>query len=91
MPEYDKTNRGVLFKNNKTKDTQPDYRGNINVDGVDKDISAWIKDYTDSETGQQKKLLSISVQEPYKKKPKDYAEESKGAIPADDFDDQIPF
>lgn len=37
-----KENSGALFKNNeKTKETQPDFRGNITINGVDYQLSAW--------------------------------------------------
>ena len=39
--EYDNTNSGALFRNDrKEKETQPDLRGKINVDGKDFYISA---------------------------------------------------
>lgn len=41
---YDNTNTGLLKKNDrKEKDSHPDYRGMVNVDGVDYWLSAWIK------------------------------------------------
>jgi hypothetical protein len=41
--EYDNTNRGVLFPNDKEgNENRPDYTGKINVDGVDKRIAAWV-------------------------------------------------
>jgi uncharacterized protein (DUF736 family) len=45
-PEYDRTNTGVLFKNDsKTPgDKRPDYKGNLNVNGVELDLAAWLKD-----------------------------------------------
>ncbi len=59
MPEYDNTNRGVLFRNQKKQkgDSRPDYTGRINVNGVDAFISGWIKE---SRSGD--KFLSIAVQ-----------------------------
>lgn len=58
MPEYDNTNRGVLFKNDDKKtDKHPDYTGTINVDGTDFRLSAWIK--TGKKGG---KFMSLSVQ-----------------------------
>ena len=41
---FDQTNRGVLFvKKNKKNEKQPDYDGNINVDGKDYAIAGWKK------------------------------------------------
>jgi len=56
--EYDNTNSGVLFPNDrKETDKHPDYKGTINVGGKDFWLSGWKK--------QSKKgpLLSLSVQE----------------------------
>ena len=84
---YDNTNSGALFKNaDKQSDNHPDYRGQINVDGKEFWLSAWLKT---SKKGE--KYMSLSV------KPK-MANEHKGA-PANpparradhDFDDPIPF
>lgn len=42
---YDNTNRWTLNKNDrKEKDTHPDYKGKLNVDGVDYWIDGWIKE-----------------------------------------------
>lgn len=41
--EFDDTNRGVLWINDRKKrDEQPDYRGQINVDGVEYWCSMWV-------------------------------------------------
>lgn len=57
MTQYDDTNRGALFKNDKkATDNHPDYRGSINVEGTDMWISAWLKT---SKNGQ--KFMSLSV------------------------------
>ena len=62
--DYDDTNRGVLFKNKyKEKDSQPDYKGDINVDGKELEIAAWIKT---SKAGN--KFMSLSVSEPYEER-----------------------
>ena len=56
MSNYDNTNRGVLFKNDrKEKDTHPDYKGSINADGVEYWISAWMKE------GAKGKFMSFSL------------------------------
>jgi len=42
MAEFDKTNRGSIWKNDKKeKDTHPDFTGSLNVDGVEYWVSAW--------------------------------------------------
>lgn len=58
---YDNTNRGVLFKNDRKEegDNKPNYTGEINVDGVDKRLAAWIRDSKDG----SKRFLSIAVNE----------------------------
>ena len=45
MPEYDNTNRGVLFKNDKGNNPKrPDYRGSANWNGAEFNISGWVKE-----------------------------------------------
>jgi hypothetical protein len=91
--QYDNTNRGSLGKNKrKEKDTHPDYAGQINVDGRDYWLSAWLK--TNNQTGE--KFFSLAV------KPKEvkagvqgndgFGDQPPARRPAkDDFDDSIPF
>ena len=56
MTQYDNTNRGVLFKNDrKAKDSHPDYTGSLNVDGVEHFLDAWIRE------GKSGKFMSVSV------------------------------
>lgn len=55
---YDNTNSGALFKNERKETAnQPDYRGNLNVNGQDFWISAWIKT-----SRSNVKYMSLSVQ-----------------------------
>lgn len=87
MTEYDNTNRGVLFKNDrKDSDKHPDYQGNINCNGTEFWLSAWIKE------GKKGKFMSLSI------KPKDEkVAQAKGASGSgsarlsDDMNDDIPF
>ena len=57
-----KNNSGSLFKNNKTKDTQPDYRGTVKVNDKEMEISLWFK-----ESAKGTKYFSASFQEPFVK------------------------
>lgn len=58
MSNYDNTNRGALFKNEgeRKRENGPDYSGNLNVDGVEFFLDAWIKT---AQTG--RKFMSVSV------------------------------
>jgi hypothetical protein len=57
--EYDNTNRGTLFGNDrKEEDRHPDMTGTLNVNGVEYKISAWKRT---SKAGA--KFLSLSVRE----------------------------
>lgn len=39
---YDNTNRGAIWGNNqKAKDTDPDYTGSVNVEGVEYWVNGW--------------------------------------------------
>lgn len=57
-----KNNSGAIFKNNKTKETQPDYRGKVKVNNIEMEVSLWIKE---SQSGS--KYFSASFQEPFVK------------------------
>ena len=89
MIEYDNTNRGVLFKNDRKVegDKKPEYQGSLNVDGVEFFLDAWLK------VGKSgAKFMSVSV----KRKDKQ-ASSAPAAKPApvnsgfDDMDSDIPF
>lgn len=79
--EFDNTNRGVLFVNNrKEKDTHPDRTGSLNVGGVEYFLDGWLK--TPKEGGTQ--FLSLSV----KRKDKQGAK-AKPAAKAEFVDDDL--
>jgi hypothetical protein len=55
---YDNTNRWTLNKNDrKDKDSHPDYKGKINVNGVEFYLDGWIKE------GANGKFISGSIKE----------------------------
>ena len=55
--EFDNTNRGSLFKNDKkTTEQMPDYKGQINVNGEEFWINAWLKT-----SKQGTKFMSLSI------------------------------
>ena len=59
MTQYDNTNRGSLFKNDKkTEEKHPDLSGSVNIEGVEYWISGWSKV---SKGGQ--KFISLSVRQ----------------------------
>jgi uncharacterized protein (DUF736 family) len=81
MSDYDNTNSGALFKNeDKKSDKHPDYRGQLDVEGEEYWVSAWIKT---SKAGRKYMSLSIQAKE----------EQRQETAPArtNDFDDDIPF
>jgi hypothetical protein len=62
MTEYDNTNRGALFKNNKEggNPNWPDYRGSLNVEGKEFWVDAWLKTIENGERKGQK-MVSFKV------------------------------
>lgn len=59
MLNYDNTNSGVLFKNDKKgNEKAPDYKGKVNVGGKDMEIAGWIRE------GKNGKFISIKISEP---------------------------
>jgi uncharacterized protein (DUF736 family) len=56
-----KNNSGAIFKNKrKEKDTHPDYRGNVVVNGKEMEVVMWVKE---SKSGE--KFFSVAFSEPY--------------------------
>ena len=83
MSEYDNTDKGALFKNDrKETDKHPDYRGSLNVGGTDYWISAWLKT---SKAGTKFMSLSLSAKDENRAPNPQKAK----AAPEPDFDDDI--
>jgi uncharacterized protein (DUF736 family) len=75
--QYDNTNGGAIFPNDrKEKETHPDFRGTINVEGTEYWLKGWKKT---SKTGT--KFLSLALNPKEVEKPK----EELTAIPSDPF------
>ena len=84
MAEYDNTDTGALFKNDK-KETEkhPDYKGSVNVGGTEYWLSAWIKT-----SKQGAKFMSLSVKA--KDAPPQRQAQKPAPAPFEDFED-TPF
>jgi hypothetical protein len=88
--EYDNTNRGSIWKNDKKdKDTHPDFTGSLNVGGVEYWVSAWKRK---EGAAAKAPALSFSVK-PKDDQPKRATADktSAGASRNADMDDEIPF
>lgn len=82
--QYDDTDRGVLFKNDKkARDNQPDYTGSINVGGAEFFLSGWIKR---AESGRT--YMSLSVQP---KEQRGGKQQRRTEAPRMEEDPDIPF
>ena len=81
-----KNNQGILFQNDKEKDSQPDFKGELNVEGNVFQIALWKRKSKNNNV-----YLSAMVEHKreHKKEPKtvgEYLDEHK-----DNLDDEIPF
>lgn len=88
MTTFDNTNTGILSRNDrKEKDTHPDFKGQINIEGREYWLSGWVKTKKDNSG----KFFSLSVT------PKDSASAPRQAPKPrasgdfSDMDSDIPF
>lgn len=82
MTQYDNTNRGTLFTNDrKTSEKHPDLKGSINIEGKEYWLSGWFK------TGKSGGFTSLSAS------PKEARTAASDSVPATRgaSDDVIPF
>ena len=95
MNNYDNTNSGALFANKKkSKDSDPLYRGSVDVEGIEYWVSSWVNI---SKAGEKYMSLKLTKKEDAKSQQTsqsnynpsmDQQQASKGF---DNFDDDIPF
>jgi len=77
MEKQDRENTIVLFVNEyKKTENQPDIKGKMNVDGVEKECALWKKTSQDG-----KEYLSGVINEPYKPKDESNPIVSKTKVP----------
>ena len=91
MSEYDNTNSGVLFKNDKKlSDNHPDYKGTININGVEFWLSSWIKT---AQSGS--KFMSLAVTQKEQQAPAPVAQTAPAPVQKDEFgheqSEEVPF
>ena len=91
MTTYDNTNSGMLSRNEKKeKETHPDFKGSINVDGREYWLSAWVKEGKPGGKMEGRKYFSLSVSP----KEQNFAPKSVGSVQKaasfDQLDDDIP-
>lgn len=86
--EYDNTNKGSLFKNDRKElDTHPDYNGSINIEGKEYWINAWVKE--SKKNG--KKFFGLSAKKKDQDASKNPANAKSAPAKTRDEDSEIPF
>jgi len=95
MSEYDNTNRGAIWPNDRMRDGKkdPEFTGSLNVDGVDYWVSAW-KRKADAKQGAPSLSFSVNRKDANTTSRKEYAskaEQRRHESQQPDFDDDIPF
>ena len=86
---YDNTNSGMLARNDrKEKDTHPDFKGAINVDGKEYWLSAWTREGKPGGKMEGRKYFSLSVSP--KDAPVSAPAPQKKATTFDQLEDDIP-
>ena len=79
-------NSGSLFKNEKQKESHPDYKGSAMINGVEMWMSSWLK------TGANgTKFMSFSFQPKEQQQAQPAARAKPAPAAAPEFDDDMPF
>jgi len=82
MAYEQKEGQGALFKNEKTSEKAPDYKGDVTIGGAKYWLAAWIKN------GKNGKYMSVSATP---KETKTQAGTRRNPGPQSDPDDTVPF
>ncbi len=87
MSQYDNTNSGMLFKNDKgDNEKRPDYKGSVNVGGVEYWLSGWVRVAGESSKRAGEKFISMKLE------PKEQQAAPARQAPAAQQDDlDVPF
>jgi len=86
MSEYDDTNRGAMFKNDKGDNPKrPDYRGFLNVNGTEFWLSGWVREAQQGKHAGEK-FLSVAIEAK-----EDRPKQDNPLPPLDSDDDNLPF
>lgn len=88
MTQYDNTNRGQIWGNDKKEtDRHPDFKGDINIEGKEYWLSAWKRK---PDANPKAPALSFSVQAK-DAAPQQTAQPAPQMQQPSDFDDDIPW
>lgn len=91
---YDNTNRGAIWRNDKKeKDSHPDFKGSLNIDGKEYWVSAW-KRKPDAKPESPALSFAVKSKDEVNKSGMEQAQAAVSAPPQPDYgfiDDDIPF
>jgi len=92
MSNYDNTNKGAMWGNREKKtDNHPDYKGSINVDGVEYWLSGWKRKPTDNPNAPAVRFSVKAKEEVHKQGMQQAQQAMQPQQQADEFDSDIPF
>lgn len=91
---FDNTNKGAIWGNkDKQTDTQPDFKGSINIEGVEYWLSGWKRDPNGNPNAPSVKF-SVKRKDEVQSQGMQQARQAQQAPPQpapDNFSDDIPF
>ncbi|WP_373031634.1 hypothetical protein [Sulfurovum sp.] len=85
--EYDNEKSGVLFKNDSDNEKAPYYKGKIQIEGVEYELAAWVREAKSSGN----KFLSLSAQLPFEKRDTSQSDMSNSGAQEPKMGDDVPF